>query len=396
MNGQGRPARDLTREPEENLPGQGEGTEPAVTVRRPIDVRSVSLSLLAVAVVVVLLKYMQQVFIPFVLAGLLFYTLDPLVDRLERARMPRALAAALVLLTVLTVLGGMAYSLRDDAMAVVDGIPEAARKVRATLQETRSEAPGPLDRVQRAAEEVEQTAAETMGGPKPPQRGVLRVQVDEPAFRASDYLVAGSWTVVSLLGSSVMIVLLTYFLLVTDDLFKRKLVELSGPTLSKKKITVQLLDDIAGQIERFLLVQVFTSIVVGVATWLVLWWIGLDDAAFWGLLAGIFNSIPYFGPIIVTGVLSLVAFLQFETLSMTALVAAAALTITTLEGWLLTPVLMSRVAQMNQVAIFAGLLFWSWMWGVWGMLLAVPMMMVIKAVCDRVEDLQPIGKFLGE
>jgi predicted PurR-regulated permease PerM len=137
-------------------------------------------------------------------------------------------------------------------------------------------------------------------------------------------------------------------------------------------------------------------VVVGVATCLALWWLGVDDSAFWGFLAGLFNSIPYFGPVVVTGGLSVVAFLQFGNFEMTALVAAVSLTITTLEGWLLTPVLMSRVAQMNHVAVFMGLIFWSWMWGVWGMLLAVPMMMVVKAVCDRMEGLQPIGKFLGE
>ena len=99
---------------------------------------------------------------------------------------------------------------------------------------------------------------------------------------------------------------------------------------------------------------------------------------------------------IVTAGLSTLAFMQFGTLTMVLVVAGIALAITTLEGWLLTPVLMSRVASMNQVAIFAGLLFWSWMWGVWGLLLAVPMLMVVKAVCDRIEGLQPVGTLLGD
>jgi predicted PurR-regulated permease PerM len=94
--------------------------------------------------------------------------------------------------------------------------------------------------------------------------------------------------------------------------------------------------------------------------------------------------------------LSAVAFLQFESFSMMATVAGVALLITTLEGMLLTPAWMGRVAQINRVSMFAGLVFWTWMWGVWGLLLAVPMMMVLKAVCDRVEDLQPVGRFLGE
>lgn len=179
-------------------------------------------------------------------------------------------------------------------------------------------------------------------------------------------------------------------------LFKRKLVEVIGPTLAHKKITVQVLNQIALQIESYLRVQILTSVVVGVATWLALWWVGLANAGVWGLFAGLFNSIPYFGPLIVTGALSVIAYVQFGTIPMAVSVAGIALVITTLEGWILTPLLMSRVAQINTVAVFAGLLFWSWLWGVWGLLLAVPIMMAIKAVCDGVEDLQPSGTLLGD
>jgi len=179
-------------------------------------------------------------------------------------------------------------------------------------------------------------------------------------------------------------------------MFRRKFVELAGPTLSKKKITVEIIDSISSQIGRFIVAQIFTSIVVGVTTWAALAALGLESAALWGLLAGILNSIPYYGPLIVSGALALVGFLQFGTIQMMLVVAGVSLVITSLEGWLLTPVLMGRVASMNHVAVFVGLLFWSWAWGVWGMLLAVPMMMSIKVVCDHVEDLKPIGRFLGE
>ena len=123
---------------------------------------------------------------------------------------------------------------------------------------------------------------------------------------------------------------------------------------------------------------------------------GSLDEPVWGLLAGIFNSIPYYGPLIVTGGLSIVAFLQFGTFSMTAAVAGGALLITTVEGYLVTPALMGKVAEMNRVAVFAGLLFWSWVWGLPGLLLAVPMMMIVKAICDNIEDLKPIGRFLAQ
>ena len=182
----------------------------------------------------------------------------------------------------------------------------------------------------------------------------------------------------------------------TRDLFKRKIVRIAGPTLTKKKISVQIMDEINQQISGFLRVQVITSAVVAVATGLALWWFGVDTYVGWGLLAGVFNAIPDLGPIVVAGGLAVVTFLQFDDLAITAYVAGTAMAITSLEGWLLTPLLMSRAAKMNPVAIFVGLLFWSWVWGVWGTILAVPMLMAIKAVCDRVEDFEPIGELLGE
>jgi predicted PurR-regulated permease PerM len=159
---------------------------------------------------------------------------------------------------------------------------------------------------------------------------------------------------------------------------------------------VLVLEDIATQIERFIKIQFFTSTTVALVTWGALWMMGLRQAALWGLLAGVFNSIPYYGPLLVTAALSIVAWVQFGTFGMTAAVAGVSLLITTLEGFLLTPLLVGRASAMNQVAVFAGLLFWSWVWGVWGILLAVPMMMVIKVICDHVESLQPVGHLLGD
>lgn len=249
--------------------------------------------------------------------------------------------------------------------------------------------------MQQAATELDKTAAEARATPAAP-RGVIKVQVEEPALRATDFIWWGSMSAVTAAGQGVIILFLSYFLLVADDLFKRKLVVHLGDTLSKKKITVQILDQIGSRIERFLLVQIFTSAVVATATGLALWGLGVEQAVIWGLAAGLFNSIPYFGPVIVTAGLAIIAFMQFGTLQMMTVVAGTALLITTLEGWLLTPILLGRAAQMNQVAVFASLLFWSWLWGVWGLLLAVPMMMVIKTTCDHIEDLRPVADLLSD
>jgi len=246
-----------------------------------------------------------------------------------------------------------------------------------------------VEKVQQAADEL--TGAEKPSAPK----GVTRVQIEEPGFQASTLLWSTSIGVASAANQLIMVLFLTYFMLLSDQLFKRKLVEIVG-TLSQKKVTVTVLEDIARQIEQFLIIQLATSSVVAVVTGVALWAMGLQQAALWGLLAGIFNSIPYYGPLLVTGGLAIVGFLQFGTIGMTIAVAGVSLLITTLEGLLLTPTLMGRAASMNQVAVFAGLLFWSWAWGIWGLLLAVPMMMVIKVICDHVEPLQPVGHLLGE
>jgi len=169
-----------------------------------------------------------------------------------------------------------------------------------------------------------------------------------------------------------------------------------GGAMLTLRITVEILNDIATQIERYIVVQLFTSVVVGVATGLSLWAVGLNNPWVWGVAAGVFNVVPYFGPLIVAAGLGVVGYLQFESIGWAVGVAGLAMLITTLEGFWLTPALTPRVAEMNRIAIFAGILFWSWLWGVPGMLLAIPMMMVIKVVCEHVEGLHPIGKMLGD
>jgi len=364
--------------------------DPGASPQAPaIHVRNIAFVLLSIGIVVLLLQFMQPVLLPLVLGALLFYALDPAVDRLQKLYVPRALGAALMLLIVVASCGVLAYTLQGQALTVIDELPAGARKLAASLRKAPGAEPGAVEKVQQAADELQ--GAETSSAPK----GVTRVQIEEPGFQASTFVWSTSLGLASAANQLIMVLFLTYFMLLSDQLFKRKLVEIVG-TLSQKKLTVTVLEDIAGQIEQFLVVQLVTSGIVAVVTGVALWGMGLRQAALWGLLAGIFNSIPYYGPLLVTGGLAVVGFLQFGTIGMTVAVAGVSLLITTLEGSLLTPMLMGRAASMNQVAVFVGLLFWSWVWGIWGMLLAVPMMMVIKVICDHVEPLQPVGHLLGE
>ena len=197
-------------------------------------------------------------------------------------------------------------------------------------------------------------------------------------------------------GQLVTVLFFAYFLMAAGDAFRRKLIKISGPRLSKKKVTVEVLNEITQQVQRYLLVQVFTSILVGVVSWLAFAALGLENPAIWGIAAGVLNSVPYFGPIVVSGGIALVALVQFGTLGMALWVAGVALLITSIEGFLLTPWLIGRTGSMNAVVVFASVIVGGWLWGPWGLLLAVPVVMIVKAVCDHVEDLKPVGELLGD
>jgi len=365
-----------------------------LTIRTPVNIRSAALTLLALLAIVLLLQYAQAMIIPIVLGVLISYALEPIVAGMTRWHVPRPLAAALVLFAVVGVGGWTLYSLRWQASAIVEQLPQSARRLRQIVERRRPTTATAIERVQTAATELGKAA--DAAAPPPPRSGVQRVQVEEPPINIGQYVMWGSIGVAGAIGQLVLILFLVYFLLAAGDLYRRKLVKIAGPSLSKKKVTLEILMEIDRQIETFLAVQLFTSTVVAVATWLAFLALGVQQAAFWGVLAGVFNSIPYFGPVIITGSTAFLAFVQFGNIRMALLVGGVALVITSLEGLLLTPWLTSRAARMNAVAIFVGLLFWGWVWNVWGLLLAVPMLMVIKAVCDHVDDLNPVGELLGE
>jgi predicted PurR-regulated permease PerM len=381
--------------PREAYSAAAEPSRPeAMSLRVPVDVRSVGVTVLAVLGIVLMLQYAQAVIIPVVLGLLISYALEPIVAWMTRRRVPRAIAAAVVLLALSGGGAWLLYGLRTQAAEIVQQLPAAAERLRRMVEDDRPPTATAIQQVQKAATELAKAA--DAAAPAPTPAGVQRVQVEASPIKVGDYVMSGSLGVLAALSQLVLILFLVYFLLASGDLYRRKLVKIVGPSLSQKKITLEILLEVDRQIEMFLAVQLFTSVVVALVTWLAFRALGLQQAATWGLLAGIFNSIPYFGPVIVTGGTAIVAFLQFGTIHMAVLVSGVSLVITSLEGFLLTPWLTSRAARMNAVAIFVGLLFWGWLWNVWGMLLAVPMLMVIKAVCDHIEDLNPIGELLGD
>lgn len=361
------------------------------------DFRNLSLAVLAVIAAVFALDLASAVFIPVMLAVMLSYALSPVVNLLHQWRIPRAVGAMLVLLGIVGGVGSLAYSLSDDVAELIGTLPTAARNFRQTLRTEGVISPSAVGQVQKAASELERAARESgVQSPRTTSSGATRVQIEQPRLNISEYLWSGTLGAAALAGQTAVVLFLVYFLLISGDTFRRKLVTITGPALSKKRITVQVLDDINSQIQRYLMVQIATSTLVGIASWLAFRWLGLEHAAIWAIAAGVFNLIPYLGAVIVTAGTAIVALLQFGTLGMALLVGGISLLITSLEGLLLTPWLTGRASRMNPVVVFVAVLFWGWLWGVWGLLLGVPIIMIIKSICDRVEDLKPVGELLGE
>lgn len=361
----------------------------------PVDVRSISLVVLATLASLFALQWASAVFIP-VMVGVLFsYALAPVVNWMQRYRVPRALSAAVLILGIIAGVATTAYSLSDEANRLVQLLPEAARKLHQTVRFSVGQSANTLTTMQKAASQIEKVADETAQAPQV-NRGVQRVQVVKPKFDIKDYVWTGTMGVLATLSQLGMVAMITFFMLASGDQFRRKLVKLAGPTLSKRKVTVLALNQINDQIQRYLLVQLFTSVVVGLATWLAFLAIGLENAAVWGVAAGVLDLVPYIGSVAIAVGSAMVGFLQFGSLEMGLLVSGLSLVIHALEAFLLTPWLTSRANKMNPLAVFVGVLAWGWLWGIWGLLLGVPILVVIKVVCDSIDDFKPVGELLGD
>jgi predicted PurR-regulated permease PerM len=365
-------------------------------VRMPVDARGLALSILTVIAVVFALEWAQAFVISLLLGILIAYTLNPLVAFLERGRIPRVAATLVVMLSVLGVLAFGAYSIGGQIQSIALRLPEAASKFSAGVARLRTSQQGTMQKVQSAATEVAKATTEATGGPVVAKQPATHVVIDAPTFKLGDYLWAGSKGAAGAMGQATMVLFLAFFLLVGGDTFKRKLVRLTGPSLTNKKITVQILDDINHSIQQYLLMLLTTNVLVALLVWAAFAWMGLENAGAWAVAAGFLHVIPYLGPGVTAAVTGMAAFMQFDSFAMALLAAGASLAIATLVGTFVATWMTGRIASMNAAAVFISLLFWGWLWGVWGMLLSIPIIVIVKVVSQHVEQLQPVAELLGE
>ena len=365
-----------------------------LTAPRPaVDARGVALGVLAMLASVLALFWARAFLIPLLLGIVVSYTLYPLVGWLEALRIPRVVATFIVMASVIGSLAFGMYSLRGQMQTIVEQLPQAATELSAGLARMRISRFGNMQKMQDAATAVEKAATQ---GASVPHQTATHVIVDRPTFRLGTFLWEGSMSTLGALSQATMVVFLVFFLLLGGDRFKRSLVRLTGPSLSKKKITVLILDDINGSIQKYMLMLFTTNLLIALLTWAVFRWMGLENAGAWAAAAGLLHIVPYLGPGATAVGSGTAAFLQFNSPTMALLIAGASLAIAVGIGTVATTWTTGRIANMNSAAVFVSMMFWGWLWGIWGLLLSVPLIVIAKVVSQHVEQLHPIAELLGD
>jgi predicted PurR-regulated permease PerM len=346
-----------------------------------------ALVVLAVIALVAALKLAQHFFIPVVLGIIGAYAFRPIVSKLSDWKFPEPLAAAIVMASLLMCIGGGVYLLRDQAVSAAAELPQAAHtirlRIRALVNDPR---PSPLAHVKEAAAELKKAASEVSGEPPPPPA---------PSGDVMDRLASNGVNLLGVLTTLGVALAIMLFVLAAGNSFRRKLLRVAGNSLKERRITVEILDEIDRQVQRYLLVMVSTNVALGFVLWGIYLVTGLDRAAFWAFCVAILHAIPYVGIFFALVLMGCVAILQSGSAAMVLTVLVTTAVASTAIGLFLQNWLQGRASQMNPVAVFISVLFFGWLWDGWGLLLGAPLIAIVRTIASRVESLAPLSEFLS-
>jgi predicted PurR-regulated permease PerM len=363
-------------------PRQDEGKadlQDLLPTQRALDIRSVSLTGLFVLATFYTLYFARDFILPILLAWILSSLLAPIVRLFKRVRIPEPLSALFIILALLGTLSLGVYRLSGPAAEWIQRAPQSLSGVRAKLQQIMR----PVQGVQETTKEIEKMTA--LGK----DQEATAVEIRKPGLgeivlsRAKNFLLAGGVTLV-----------LLYFLLASGDMFLLKLVKIL-PTLENKKRAVEIYRQIEADVSTYLAVVTLINIGFGCVIGFSMYLLGMPNPLLWGVMAAILAYIPYLGSLIGIGTVTVVAILTFDEIFRIILVPSIYFALDTIEANLVTPMILGRRLALNPVVIFIWLIFCGWIWGITGALLAVPLLAIIKIISDQVEQLAPVGEFLG-
>lgn len=351
---------------------------------------TVALTLIALLLGLFAIRTGAAFFIPLLLSLFLNYALSPVVGRLASWGVPRAMSAAVVILAFGAAIAGAFYRVGSDAGDVLQEIPSAVQRLRIALTHAQQDHTGTLEHMQRTASELQKLAEAAS-----PQQSRPNAPAGPSGLDISSMLLIGTSNVAIALGQLASALFLAFFLLSAGDLFRRKFLHAVGGDFSRRKMTLRILDGVDRQNQRYFAIVLLVNVAVGIVIGAGFYAIGLERPLVWGIAAAVVHTIPYVGAAMLAGAAALIAYGQFGTLQMALLAAAIPILAAAILGIGVQTWLMGRAARMNTPAVFVSLLFWGMLWGGWGLLLAVPIMVAVKTLCDHVERLKPYGDILG-
>ena len=331
------------------------------------------------------LKLAQDLILPVVLAFILSQVFAPVVRVIRKAGIPKPLGAALVVLTLFLSIFGGGYLLMEPAGAWMKKAPQGLREIGAKVRRIT----GSVDEVTKATEQV-RSITDNMARGGAPKAKAATVTVATPSL-LTRFITLSRGVALGVVSTLVLL----YFLLASGDFFLHKIIAVT-PRLADRKRAVNIARDIESEVSIYLLTVTMINFGLGCAVAAAMYGLDVPNAMLWGVMVGLFNFIPYIGDLASFGVLSIVGLLSFDELWRSLSVPAAFYVLTALEGYVVTPMILSRRLKLNPVVIVLSVLFWAWMWGILGALMAVPILVIAKTFCDHVESMKPFGEFLGE
>jgi len=349
-------------------------------------------------IAVIAALYLARGFLVPLLIGILgSYALRPIVNWLEARGIPCAIGSGLVMVVVVVCMGWALYALQDVATSMIEKLPEAAHKLREHVRDAVNGEPGAIQNIKAAAAEL-QGAANEAAGTRVPAKVVAPAAPapDSASAWFRDFMIGQSALLLQVIESAPVVLLLTYFLLASGEHFRRKFTKIMGPSRERRKDAVRMLEEIDTQVQRYLLVTVLANVLIAITTGLLFLALGMEQPFAWGVAAGVLHFIPYLGEVVFAVVSGVAAFMQFGTAARTIEIMAVSYLVSVVIGLVISTWLQSRFARVNAAALFIALLFFGWLWGIWGLLLGAPLVAIFKVVCDRVEWLKPAGEMLGQ
>ena len=349
-------------------------------LQRPFNVRSIAINGLFLLAVFYTIYFVRSLLLPLVLALLLSYLLRPIVRGLAKLKIPPLIGGALLLISLFGALGYGASFLAAPAAGWIDKAPYSLQQ----LQERLTPFKKPIAQVAQASGAIEKLTTTEAAPAKTPTVEVKQHPITDRLFANTSEVLVSTLTTIILL----------YFLLAYHEVFLAKLIKLM-PTLSDKKRAVTIAHEIEAQISRYLFTITLINLCLGIAVGTAVGFLGLSNPIMWGVLVAVLNFIPYLGAL--TGIFCMLlgALLSFDSLGFALIFPATYLALATIEGNFITPFVMGRSLTLNPVLVLLSLMFWGWMWGIVGILLAVPILATFKIFCTHLKPMEPLAEFMS-